>query len=679
MGRYSRLGIGLLVAVWATVLLVSPLRRQFCEHWQNSWDARTFLEVERVLPYVAWRNEVWLYPNDKNLLLQAARVSPVVERYEIVGGKKVPPPVEGIPLPKTLDGSLPPDKEAVSVPVFRPHPLFPGTPARGYYSEALRRLHILVEKYPDDIALKAMYLRSALPLRTGRVGGEMADVKLRENRAAGRPSPEVAPEPPEYTAVDLQQALDVCEAGRKLDPDNAFFDWMKCIFLMLSWRDEQAFQALEAAGSKTFANDYNLVDIDRRMQALATVLQRPLTLEERQLHMREHPLPVLGRYLSHARLIAWQAVKAQRRGDMEQAWHITAGLMRVAALMRQKSSFEIQQMSVLSMAGIARNGITYDWRQARIKTQPRIPPEQSLKQFMELAKKQGHADLAELAKLSFDDWQESTGLERQHSSLLLGTSYERWLLIEYLRKAGALLLVMLPTVCVLLAVLWWGEERFHFGQQLSGRSLGGEEIPTRGAVRNGACKLAVTLFAVPMLLFLFLTFLRNTGVSLWAPGVSPMAKIYLREQIYVLPFFPIGLIAPLFLGGLVIAWSAIHWQKRANGERVGKAVSLGSFCYFMVIAFGWYLLILMSHEMGVIFCAFFLPLVLLAQLYWTWRIRPLRRATVGYGLSLWQRSLAVWLVVASVLYLGVATVTLPLRQQADVNLQLVLTKGERRN
>jgi hypothetical protein len=55
-----------------------------------------------------------------------------------------------------------------------------------------------------------------------------------------------------------------------------------------------------------------------------------------------------------------------------------------------------------------------------------------------------------------------------------------------------------------------------------------------------------------------------------------------------------------------------------------------------------------------------------------WRRRTHRRATIGYGFRLTQKSLWFWLVTASTLYVAILLLALPLRQQADASLDRYL-------
>src|SRR5690606_13038368 len=117
--------------------------------------------------------------------------------------------------------------------------------------------------------------------RPERVAGELDDYSEIDERRKGYVSPERAKKKTNFTSADFQQALAICRQGRKIDPDNAYFDWMECFFLMHQWRDKEALAALETATAKQHFEEYGLETVRQGIQAWAVALGRQPVVEEK--------------------------------------------------------------------------------------------------------------------------------------------------------------------------------------------------------------------------------------------------------------------------------------------------------------------------------------------------------------------------------------------------------------
>src|SRR5690606_34803856 len=122
---------------------------------------------------------------------------------------------------------------------------------------------------------------------------------------------------------------------------------------------------------KKHYNDYALDELRFKLRALSRALGRELLFEEKQQHFMFNSFPHFSRFREMARILSWQSIKAQRRGDHVQALRITAGLARTGAHMRENSKTYIEGLVARAIESMAWSGPIYDARQAaRRKTTP---------------------------------------------------------------------------------------------------------------------------------------------------------------------------------------------------------------------------------------------------------------------------------------------------------------------
>lgn len=191
--------------------------------------------------------------------------------------------------------------------------------------QASRKLDDLRRRFPDAhnmawlCALRAQW--SLFWMQHNRLAGEISDADLIRHRAQGVPSPETTKNPPNFTPQDLQSVLGVIAEGARVEPHNAYWDWMRAQFLMYGWRDQEAWDALETGMRKTRFEGHDGEILQAYVKVSENALGRPFLPEEinaaRQM-ARDFIFPGRGM----ARIIAWQAIKARRRGNHEQALKI---------------------------------------------------------------------------------------------------------------------------------------------------------------------------------------------------------------------------------------------------------------------------------------------------------------------------------------------------------------------
>ena len=142
---------------------------------------------------------------------------------------------------------------------------------------------------------------------------------------------------------------------------------------------------------------------------------------------------------------------------------------------------------------------------------------------------------------------------------------------------------------------------------------------------------------------------------------------------------------PLICAILHTVKGAIRWQQRQSGDplRLSLINILTNGVLVPLLLLGWASLAINFKTedefpwrllvwAGIIACA---ACIFFAQ-YRRWQSLPQRRAAVSYGWQLLQRSLLVWLVVGSMLYLTIALASLPMRLQAEARMDRFLSVGE---
>jgi hypothetical protein len=356
----------IILAVWLTVLAIPTLRHVAQSPLPISvWPlSQIFHRPEKIN---AEHHLAARYPGDARLWAQAAESDYI---------RLLPYSANGYDAP-------------TMVPESAPSPLFPGKPDENYQAERRRRYDILIEKFPRETWLLAHRLRWSWGYMYGdRVGGELSDPNLTANQADGKPSPErrisnssdappgaigtsplgsptafPKPDYPNFKPQELGHVIALCRRGQKLEPNNAFYDWTLSYFLALSWRDKEAWAALDSAARKTGWDDHRLQEIQAQLAAREVLLGRPLLWEEKAMLWANTLFPDFAREREYARIVSWQSIKAQRRGDHAQALWLRGNFAKTCANMRDHSHFIIERLVAVAMENIALAGATYDARQ----------------------------------------------------------------------------------------------------------------------------------------------------------------------------------------------------------------------------------------------------------------------------------------------------------------------------
>ncbi len=646
--KFSRVAVVILVVVWGIVLLVPPLNLLLRAQVQGS-DLIPF----SVTPFMQnvpdfWSRAALRHPNEKSVLVQAA-----LEQGE------------GIVTDETQRTKV-------------------------------RRLATLTQKYPDDPKLLVMQLHTlAHVFRPERVGGELDDYSEKETRGKGYVSPERTKQKTNFTPGDFQQALEICRQGRKVDPDNAYFDWMECFFLMQLWRDKEALAALEAAANKPRFDEYGLETVRQGVHARSIALGRLQVVEEKYGTVDRFDWSHSRIYRPLARLLAWEAIKARRRGDHDQAIKIVDSGSRTIALIRKSANTILPSMVIGAISEILWSPFWHDtMRSASFKNFDERKQFQ-YKALQEYVAAQGRPEFAVAARQSRKISREFQNEYNEYSQSILEADVSQSLWSIFCWQTGVLLLLTLLSGVSAYGLTVLGSRVLSTRDRLS---LHSQLFPINREVCFGVLGMLASILSI------YLAMITYMGFYLWKAGQElegtffefmnfmqfdmPLLALYTTLGNIPKSDAPWRLIIcgmPLLFAILYAVKSAIRWQQRQSSVPFKSPLvsKLTNGVLVPIFLLGWASLAInfktedefpwrLLVSAGIVVCA---ACIFFAQ-YRRWHSLPQRRAAMGYGWQLLQRSLLVWLVVGSVLYLTIALVSLPMRLQAEVRMDRFLSVGE---
>ena len=206
-----------------------------------------------------------------------------------------------------------------------------------------------------------MRLRATAGSFTGnRQGGDFADPRTYDEIQKGKPSVEKNDNKVNFTQQQMQETLALCRQGEKLEPQNAYFTWMRIFFLMTNWQDEEAIKALSEAASKSYWNNHSAEFQQLYANAAEGVLGRPLTSYEKMMVI-SLPLDLKpnARMREMGRILSWQGVKFKRAGKNDKAVVLWANVYHVMTLALQGDDIPIDFFVDYAIAAIASGGSSY--------------------------------------------------------------------------------------------------------------------------------------------------------------------------------------------------------------------------------------------------------------------------------------------------------------------------------
>jgi len=553
----------------------------------------------------------------------------------------------------------------------------------------------LIRSFPDQAWLIAARLRHTFRwLRHDRVGGELSDPDYPTHAAKGIPSPERKGKP-NFTPQELREAIALCHKGQQREPDNAYFDWMLTYFLLAGYRDKEAFDVLSQGALKPRYNAYSTKEPEALVAARQ--LEGPL-LWEKKVAIAATDLgdfSAAAKYRELARLITWQGIKAQRRGDHRQALRIYGGLLRMCVRIREGSSTYIGGLVARALEAMAWAG---PFHASRNSTPVRSSRQQRNASFQQYATAHARTDLARAAAREIKASDFYVQQIRQGINSIYGTSHEAVAGISLLWHTSFLLLLAF-LASLLLWLLLTLALRLRPLRNIVGAS-GNAVLQRRDIVRGVlVCSSGVLL----LLVCDNLDALRGDLQDIWdgitttstfdwsVMGFSIRASTLIEHYRWLLA------LTPALYGALACIAAATRRQPRSAGLEIPwhqrlKAAMQDFDLTFLVtliancsLAFAlpllWIALAVWPQDIELmpVVPAWAIALFFLFCLSWplgqSFRL-PQRRAALGYGLRAYRQTLAIWLIAGSVCYLTFALVSLPLRRAADRRIDAIIRYGE---
>lgn len=204
--------------------------------------------------------------------------------------------------------------------------------------------HALCARFPESAALRANVLRLDMRER----------VRLHrdaEYLVADGKIPERAREEPASRPEHLEQFDLLAIEGERLDPENAFFPFMRSAGLLASGRDEEALAALRRAAEGTRWQEYlaEAVEGEWRLSELAG--GRPGALP-RVAQAAGLLLPHYQALRTAARVAVYRAMQAEQAGRAEEGLAIRRSVARCGSLMRLHASCAIGALVGIAITDI---------------------------------------------------------------------------------------------------------------------------------------------------------------------------------------------------------------------------------------------------------------------------------------------------------------------------------------
>jgi len=405
-------------------------------------------------------------------------------------------------------------------------------------------LYAAMKRWPRNAAMIALQLDYAQQdIQLGR------DDDRVQNPAwpAPNPIPHIPMEPASPKG-QWSQYLDLANRGSALEPDNAYFDWMKIMALLALHRDSEAVTLLNRASSKTIYNDHfseRIMD-----QVAAYQRKRPLTPAEQELVYSQTLPPFAGQLVNAANCLTGRVMELRMQGRNQLAVTTAASLMHLCRLVRDNSYSVSNSFLFLQCESNAFNAVyvptpgtqglrTCDFDPSKLLADPSNLAGYALSQHQpEVAKSalSGYLDL----KLWYGS---SAGLPfeyREQPWAVTAAVQERW---------GRVLLHTLPG-CALLFLLACALTR---AWPVTDPSAAGP------AWRGGAAALAI----------LIVLFAGDSGLA-WRGGES-VANMFTADDLIGAP--ALAAVAPTLVWGVaatalvLLSFASAHrWQRRNRAQ-----------------------------------------------------------------------------------------------------------------
>lgn len=216
-------------------------------------------------------------------------------------------------------------------------------------AQRVAALRALVPQFPSSPALYANLLRYQIGDSESKTGVYLSR-KEDWFSSDSPPRDYKAPPPP---APALLAAFDADAAqGERLDPDNAYFPFLRAVGLFAAHRDAEGLAAVQRAGEKSAWREYVGDETEGRLR-LADAAYGHSPALSRVAIWASALYPQYAGLRAVARVAIAQAVQEEQAGRAEQGMAIRRAVMHTGSLMRVQSSVYIGNLVGIAIAAIA--------------------------------------------------------------------------------------------------------------------------------------------------------------------------------------------------------------------------------------------------------------------------------------------------------------------------------------
>ncbi len=261
-------------------------------------------------------------------------------------------------------------------------------------AQALLSLRALTRRFPHDPTLYANILRyERLSIHLKRFEG----YKLMEEQMPNYVSQAPASSPQAIADYNREAAV-----GERVDPDNAYFPFMRSFGLFAAHRDAEALAAVERASTKPIWNEYLTENVAAQWRLHTEAFGDPGAIPQAAISGAVL-LPEYQRLREAARITVYQAVLEEQAGHLEDGFALRESLRRCGDLMRVQSTTLIGSLVGAAISAIAR---TRPGGVATLKNTSGQSPEkmaqQRLDAYCAYVTKIGHPEAARRARAEED-------------------------------------------------------------------------------------------------------------------------------------------------------------------------------------------------------------------------------------------------------------------------------------
>jgi|GEM_PF-3818782 len=212
-------------------------------------------------------------------------------------------------------------------------------------NDILNEVSQLVSRYPEQPAVYAVAIRllSKIPLMTDRDNDQTLPPDLNKEYS--------------QTPIDKSYLLkfdSLCKKGALLDPNNAYFPFMRSISLFALKRDSDALNEIKIAGDKNTYNDYTSYEMTciNRFTDAAWGAKVPFL---REFGLMGLIFPDYSQMRASARVAIHTAILLERKGDLNAGYAIRRDVRRFGSLMTTNSTMIIGNLVGGAIAKLAMN------------------------------------------------------------------------------------------------------------------------------------------------------------------------------------------------------------------------------------------------------------------------------------------------------------------------------------